>query len=283
MEAWEQGMDLTTLIQTAKGQYGLAREATEDGLFTDAVMMDAVNGAHKEFAAVARCYYGSLAGTLAVGQTTYALDATVIEPDIYTFRSRAGAAGAWTVLTFRQKRTLVKDHGAPEGWASGSPTHFFLNPGNTAGNAKLVNVYPLPSAAYVDTSTLNEALNASDPTVTVTDGAKFAAGQVIQIDAEQLLVTAVSGNDLTVTRGYNGTTGAAHESGTPISRPGNLRYEAWVYPNDLTQSTDTPVLAEHEHWRLIPWVCHRMALIEMSRGRPGAAELVQGWYCRPRK
>ncbi|MGV3720082.1 MAG: hypothetical protein ACO1SX_04150 [Actinomycetota bacterium] len=205
-------MNLTTLIQTAKGQYGLAREATEDGLFTDAVMKDAVNGAHKEFAAVARCYYGTITRDLTVDTVLHALDDAVIEPDIYTFRTRTGAAGAWTTLTFKQKRTLTKDHGAPESWVAGSPTHFFLNPGSSTGNAKQLGIYPAPNTTYINT-------------------------------------------------------GAS-----------NLKYDAWVYPPDLTLTTDSPVLSEHEHWRLIPWLCHRMALIELSRGRPGAGELVQGWY-----
>jgi len=271
-------MNLTTLIQTAKGQYGLAREATEDGLFTDAVMKDAVNGAHKEFAAVGRCYYGTLSSALVVGQVPYALDATVIEPDVYSFRSRAGAGGEWTVLTFKQKRTLIKDHGAAEGWVNGSPANFFLNPGSTAGNAKLVNAYPPPSTTYIHTTTLAEDLDDSETAVTVTDGTKFAAGQVIQIDSERMYVSSISTNDLTVTRGYQGTTAAIHNTGVTVARPDNLKYEAWVYPADLAEPTDEPVLASHEHWRLIPWICHRMALIELSRGRPGAGELVQGWY-----
>jgi len=272
-------VNLTTLIQTAKGQYGLAREATEDGLFTDAVMKDAVNGAHKEFAAVARCYYATLATELVAAQVAYALDPTVVEPDIYTIRSRAGNAGDWTMLTFKQKRTLNKDHGAPESWVAGAPSHFFLSPGSTAGSAKLVSVYPPPAATYIVTSTLAEALDNSETDVDVADGTQFATSQVIQIESEQMLIGSISTNTLTVTRGYAGTTAATHATGLPVLRPDNLKYDAWVYPSDLAQTSDEPVLSAHEHWRLIPWICHRMALIELSRGRPGGAEaLVQGWY-----
>jgi Ca2+-binding RTX toxin-like protein len=56
-------------------------------------------------------------------------------------------------------------------------------------------------------------------TITVTDGANITSaelaqpgGYVIQIDNEQMLVTAVSGNTLTVVRGYNGTTAATHDA-----------------------------------------------------------------------
>ncbi|MBI2919206.1 MAG: calcium-binding protein, partial [Chloroflexi bacterium] len=63
---------------------------------------------------------------------------------------------------------------------------------------------------------VNEAFTASDTTLTVTDGTRFKSGQTIEIEAEKLSITAVSGNDLTVTRGANSTTAAAHASGTPI-------------------------------------------------------------------
>ena len=58
--------------------------------------------------------------------------------------------------------------------------------------------------------------SATDTTLTVTDGSKFAVGQTVLIDSEQLYITAISTNDLTVTRGVNGTTGAVHADGTDI-------------------------------------------------------------------
>ena len=66
---------------------------------------------------------------------------------------------------------------------------------------------------------LNEAsgLSASDVTVTVTDGAAFSPGQTLLVDAEQLFVEAVSGDDVTVTRGVNGTTAATHSDGADVS------------------------------------------------------------------
>ncbi len=58
--------------------------------------------------------------------------------------------------------------------------------------------------------------SATDTTLTVTDGSKFAVGQTILIDSEQLYITAISANNLTVTRGVNGTTAAAHANSTDI-------------------------------------------------------------------
>lgn len=67
-------------------------------------------------------------------------------------------------------------------------------------------------------STINEGgtFSNSDTTLTVTDGTRFKVGDVIRIDTEHLYVSAVSTNDLTVTRGYAGTTAATHADGSRV-------------------------------------------------------------------
>lgn len=67
-------------------------------------------------------------------------------------------------------------------------------------------------------TTLNEALDASETTVTVTNGAVFAAtGDFrVRVDDELMLVTARSSNDLTVTRGIESTTATTHDNGADI-------------------------------------------------------------------
>ena len=59
--------------------------------------------------------------------------------------------------------------------------------------------------------------SATATVLTVTDGSKFAAGQTVLVESEQMYVSAVSGSDLTVERGVNGTTAAAHPDGSDIS------------------------------------------------------------------
>ena len=59
--------------------------------------------------------------------------------------------------------------------------------------------------------------SASDTLLTVTDGTRFAPGKTVLIDTEQLYITAISGNVLTVSRGVNGTAAATHSDGTDIS------------------------------------------------------------------
>ncbi|MBX6361288.1 MAG: DUF5309 family protein [Acidobacterium ailaaui] len=65
-------------------------------------------------------------------------------------------------------------------------------------------------------STVNGAKTASDTTITVADAEPFRAEQVVKIGDELLKVTAVNGNDLTVVRGYAGTTAAAIADGAKV-------------------------------------------------------------------
>ena len=66
-------------------------------------------------------------------------------------------------------------------------------------------------------ATVNETYTSSDVTLTVSSGAAFAIGQTLLVESEQLLITNIATNDLTVVRGMNGTTAASHASGTAIS------------------------------------------------------------------
>lgn len=189
-------MDLTTLRQVAKGQYGLEKSATADALFTDSVLTDMVNAAHMEFAAVTRCYYAeTLTFNTVIGQVSYALSPAVIEVDLATVRANLGP---YKKLAYKLRRSLVEANGPPETWVNGSPTNFFVRPGAAAGQAKMMDLYPPP-----------------------------------------LNIVAVN-------------------------------YDAWVYPAVLTADGDTPVLEASEHYRLIPWVCWKMACLEASRGRADA-------------
>ena len=71
-------------------------------------------------------------------------------------------------------------------------------------------------------------LSATDTVLTVTDGSKFSVGQTILIESEQLYITAISTNNLTVTRGVNGTTGATHADSTDIN--------IYKYPEPVVQA-----------------------------------------------
>lgn len=68
-------------------------------------------------------------------------------------------------------------------------------------------------------TTLNNggAMGSGDTTVTVTAGGIFAQGDVIVIDSEYLRVSSVSGDVLTVTRAFGGTTAASHNDASAVT------------------------------------------------------------------
>ena len=70
--------------------------------------------------------------------------------------------------------------------------------------------YNSETAAADSTADLDEDLDATETVVTVTDGSVFAAGDVIQIESEEMIIASIATNDLTVTRGTGGTTATTH-------------------------------------------------------------------------
>jgi hypothetical protein len=71
--------------------------------------------------------------------------------------------------------------------------------------------------AAADWTTLSSNIDNVQTTITVADPSGIAVGSTIRIDLEQMSVTAVVSNTLTVTRGANATTAAAHTSGAGVS------------------------------------------------------------------
>jgi hypothetical protein len=62
---------------------------------------------------------------------------------------------------------------------------------------------------------VGEDLDDNETVVTVTDGTIFRANDVIMIDNELMFVQSIATNDLTVIRGYAGSTAAAHPTAVP--------------------------------------------------------------------
>lgn len=62
------------------------------------------------------------------------------------------------------------------------------------------------------TSELASAVNDSTTTIPVDDGTDFVVGENIKIQSEEMHVSAIDGNNLTVVRAVNSTSAAAHSS-----------------------------------------------------------------------
>ncbi|MDY6835544.1 MAG: hypothetical protein SVY53_12165 [Chloroflexota bacterium] len=75
----------------------------------------------------------------------------------------------------------------------------------------------------------DDPLSSSATTIDVTDGDNFAEGQTLRIESEQVYVSSISTNTLTVSRGVNGTTAAEHVQTTAIS--------IYQYPEDIAEAT----------------------------------------------
>ena len=87
---------------------------------------------------------------------------------------------------------------------------------------------------------LNDNEVDTDPaevTLTVTTGAVFEVGDVIQVDSELMNVTAISTNDLTVVRAFSGSSAATHATDATI----NIRYRARIEGATASASTMTEV------------------------------------------
>jgi len=67
--------------------------------------------------------------------------------------------------------------------------------------------------------TTSDAITSTTATsASVTSATNLGPAQVILIDSEQLYITAISGNTLTVERGVNGSTAATHSGGATVYR-----------------------------------------------------------------
>ena len=90
-------------------------------------------------------------------------------------------------------------------------------PGNTIHTAKFTGAF----------TTLAEALDASETGIDVTDASNLEVDDVITIDSEKMLITAISTNTLTVERDVLGTSAASHDNGTAVTtdrwQPNNTR------------------------------------------------------------
>ena len=95
----------------------------------------------------------------------------------------------------------------------------------------------------VAVSTLTAGINSSVTTVPVADGTQFAVGHIAIIGTEQIAVDAISTNNLTVRRGMNDTTAAAHNSADAVSvyQFGAIGEAAYLLANRLKARKDTPL------------------------------------------
>ena len=166
--------------------------------------------------------YAVLAGTDAIA-TTVAL-ANVIPLD------------GWLVSTTTVTAYDDTDRGASTVLTEGYANDFFLMPYNVspktifklnedtsntldAGQQTLSILGSWGYTADTLSVTTADAIGSTTATsVSVTSAADLGSSQTVLVDSEQMYITTISGNTLTVQRGVNGTTAATHSGGAGLTR-----------------------------------------------------------------
>lgn len=106
-------------------------------------------------------------------------------------------------------------------------------------NFRITGIWGYRLFAEPSGATLAAPLAADAAMMTVSDGSQFRVGQTVLLGdgetatAEQALITGIDGNELSVSRGLNGSTAAAHASGGGV---GILRWPASVERAALIQT-----------------------------------------------
>ena len=166
--------------------------------------------------------YSVLAGTDDIATTVFL--ANVIPLD------------GWLVSTTTVTAYDDTDRGASTVLTEGSSNDFFLMPYNAspktifklnedtsntldAGQQTLSILGEWGYTSDTLSVTTSDAIGSTTATsVSVTSASDLGPAQTVLVDSEQLYITAISGNTLTVERGVNGTTAATHSGGAALTR-----------------------------------------------------------------
>ena len=90
--------------------------------------------------------------------------------------------------------------------------------------------------ATAEVGSLSGGINASVTTITTDDGQQYRREDIIEVDAERMLVLAVSGNGLTVVRAQDGTAAASHADGAVIRK---VTSTVWTL---IAKEPDSPII-----------------------------------------
>lgn len=127
------------------------------------------------------------------------------------------------------------------------------------------------SAAEEHGDLLNGAItqDTAASTVTVDDGSRYQAGEVILVDSELMLIRSISANALTVMRAHDGSQIAAHADDTPVSVLRTLTVVRGV--NGTTPATHalSDAISAYSPPGVITDLCKALALGHLKQGQSG--------------
>lgn len=87
----------------------------------------------------------------------------------------------------------------------------------------------LSATPYASNTTTAEDMTGSETDMDVTSASNLSAGDTILVGSEQMYISSISSNTLTVKRGVNGTTAATSTSGTALY--------LYQYPDQIVEAT----------------------------------------------
>ncbi len=123
-----------------------------------------------------------------------------------------------------------------------------------------VFVSGVTNAAEPNNDLLNGALtkDMSVTTVTVDDGTRYTVGEVILVEAEKMLIESISGNNLTVERGHDGTEVAAHIDDTAVQVNRTFTIERGVNGTTAATHANATAVSVYE----VPFDVNTLAIAE---------------------
>lgn len=89
-------------------------------------------------------------------------------------------------------------------------------PTGVRGGVQITGRWGYYEQLFRQISVLRDPVDSTETSLPVSNAPEFAVGQTLRIDDEQMLIEAIAGNNLTVVRGLNGSTPAAHLEDAPI-------------------------------------------------------------------
>lgn len=124
----------------------------------------------------------------------------------------------WTATDYDLDPANAANETPPEPYTeiAVTPDGDYTFPVRVARGVKIAGSWGYYDVRVTSSATLAEALDISETAVDVSDGTQFGVGQTILIGTEQMQVTGISSNTLTVVRGANGTAAATHDTGATI-------------------------------------------------------------------
>lgn len=148
--------------------------------------------------------------------------------------------------TFEYTLVANTDYWLAEPGSGGAGTALEINPYNPQVSPwpkaqrciEIVGVFGYSNEAEASGTLGAEISSASATSVTMTAGHGLTGGETIIVGTEQMYVSAVSTNTLTVVRGVNGSTAATHSNGAAVTRR--------RYPRLIEQAT---VIRAADIWR----------------------------------